>query len=388
MLRRRMEALAAESIEFWRTHGVDPEHGGFHGTLDRKGQPKEPSDKGLVQQSRHLWTFSTWYERREATPEVRAIADRSYRFIVEHMRDETDGEFYFKVSRDGQRVTEPKKQLYAESFAIYALAAYGRVFGVREALDHALRCFRSIDQRSHDAEHLGYDQSDDPGWLPPGAHKGTNTHIHLLEAFTELFRATGDGLVKRRLDELVTVTATRLFQPSGNYVHQEFLRDFTPFGPARCSYGHDIETAWLLVDAATALGRPEDPLAVDAATRMARHASDAGFDAEHGGFFEEGAVGAAPDERLKVWWVQAEALPGLWRLYRLTGEPRHLERLERTLTFIERHQRDAEFGEWYWDTHPDGAPGPRGSDKGEEWKTGYHGVRALVFTSDWLRDDP
>jgi mannobiose 2-epimerase len=303
------------------------------------------------------------------------------------MRDEKDGEYVFKVSRDGGRVVEPKKQLYAESFAIYALAAYGRVFGAEEAKALALECFRSIDQRSHDSTLLGYDQSDDPGWLSAGAHKETNTHIHLLEAFTELYRATGDHMVKERLDELVTVTATKLFQPARNYVHQEFLRDWTPFGDPRCSYGHDIETAWLLMDAAAALGRPEDAVAVDAATRMGRHASDAGFDAEHGGLFEEGPVGAPPDKTLKVWWVQAEALPGLWRLYRLTGEARHLDRLERTLTFVEQHQRDAEFGEWYWDTHPDGSPGPHGSDKGEEWKTSYHGVRALVFASDFMRDE-
>lgn len=386
-LRHRLDTLAVELIRFWRTHGEDREFGGFHGTLDRAGKPKEPTDKGLIQQSRHLWTWSTWYERREPTPEVRAIADRSYRFIVDHMRDDADGEFYFKVSRDGRTVTEPKKQLYAESFAIYALAAYGRVFASDEAKRLALACFRSIDQRSHDAEHRGYDQTNDPGWHSAGAAKETNTHIHLLEAFTELYRATGDPMVKERLDELVDVTATDLFQPSDNYVHQEFLRDFSPFGPPRCSYGHDVETAWLFMDAAAALGRPEDAVAADAATRMGRHASDVGFDPEYGGFFEEGAVGAPPDKLLKVWWVQAEALPGLWRLYRLSGEARHLERLERTLSYIETHQLDREFGELYWDTNPDGSPGPHGTDKGEEWKTSYHGVRALVFTSDFMRDE-
>jgi mannose/cellobiose epimerase-like protein (N-acyl-D-glucosamine 2-epimerase family) len=85
--------------------------------------------------------------------------------------------------------------------------------------------------------------------------------------------------------------------------------------------------------------------------------------------------------------VQAEALPGLWRLYRLTGEQRQLQRLERTLEFIELHQRDQQFGEWYWDTNPNGSRGPHRSDKGGEWKASYHGVRALVFTSDFMRDE-
>ena len=247
-----MDRLARELIDFWTSKGVDREFGGFHGTLDRQGVPKEPTDKGLIQQSRHLWTLSTWYERRDASPTVKALADDTYRFLVDHFL-EADGEFVFKVSRDGKKVTDPKKLLYAESFAIYALATYGRVFGVQVAKEQALACFRSIDKRAHDAKNLGYDQTHDPGWLAKGAHKGTNTHIHLLEAFTELVRATGDAAVRERLEELVTVTRTKLFQPEFHYVHKEFLVDWTPHGERQCSYGHDLETVWLLLDAVDAL---------------------------------------------------------------------------------------------------------------------------------------
>jgi mannobiose 2-epimerase len=386
MLRSRLDGLSTQLVGFWKTHGVDREFGGFHGTLDRAGVPKEPTDKGIVQQSRHLWTFSSWYERREPSDEIRAIADASYEFLIRHLRDPSDGEFFYKVSRDGQTVVEAKKQLYAESFAIYALATYGRVFSVQQSMQYALDCFRSIDSRSHDNDHLGYDQSDDPGWLTEGAQKETNTHIHLLEAFTALYRGTGDHMVRERLDELVTVVATKMFQSQGGYGHQEFLRDWTPFGAPMCSSGHDIETVWLLMDAATAVERAADPVVLDAAIRMGRHASDAGFDDGYGVFFEEGPPSGTPTKLAKVWWVQAEALPGLFWIERLTNEPRHLERLERTLGFIERHQRDAEFGEWYWETTSEGAVGPHGTDKGEEWKTSYHAVRATLFTSDWLAD--
>lgn len=384
MLSKRMDQLALELIEFWTSKGVDRDFGGFHGTIDRAGEPKEPTDKGLIQQSRHLWTLSTWYERRAATPEVKALADTSYRFLVDHFLD-ADGEFFFKVSRDGKKVTEPKKVLYAQSFAIYALATYGRVFGVEAAKAQALACFQSIDKRAHDAKNLGYDQTHDPGWLAEGAQKGTNTHIHLLEAFTELLRATGDAVVRERLEELVTVTRTKLFQPEFHYVHQEFLVDWTPHADRQCSYGHDLETVWLLLDAVDALGRPDDADARAAALSLGLHAAEYGFDAELGGYFEEGPPGGAPAKLSKIWWVQAEALPGLWRLYELTGDRQQLERLTATLSYIEQHQRDAEYGEWYWETNPDGSVGPRGTDKGEEWKTSYHGVRALVFTSDWMR---
>lgn len=383
-IRARLDREAERVVTFWRTHGPDREHGGFHGTLDRKGAPVAPTDKGIIQTARHLWTFSMLAARRPNTPDARALADSTYRFLIARFRDPKDGEFYFTVSRQGKLVN-PKKQLYAQSFAIYALSEYAGAFASAEAREHALRCFRSIDARSHDALHGGYDQRSDPGWMTPGAEKETNTHIHLLEAFTSLFRLTRDPLVRTRLHELARVTATKLLQPAG-YVHKEFERDFTPHAEPLVSYGHDIETAWLLLDALDALGLADDAALSGAAVRMGATSARAGFDATNGGFFEEGLAGGAPNKLEKIWWVQAEALPGLFRLYQRTGDASYLDKLERTLSFIERFQSDAEFGGWYWGVTPEGELGPRGDKKGEEWKASYHDTRALVFTSDWISE--
>lgn len=382
-LEARLEALAARLMLFWKAHGPDTEHGGIHGRHDRRGEPKLDADKGLIQQARHLWSYSTWYARRERTPEVKATADSIYAFIEAHLLDAGDGEFFYSVSRDGKRVVEPKKQLYAQSFAIFALATYAEVFGVARAGSQALACFASIDGRAHDSRNLGYDQSQDPGWLQPGAQKDTNTHIHLLEAFTALYRQSENAAVKSRLEELVKVVATRIVQ-SSNYAHQEFYADWRPHGNPVVSYGHDLETAWLLIDALDALGTPLEPQITQVATSLARHSAEHGFDAEKGGYFEEGVPGGDPMKLEKVWWVQAEALPGLWWLYRMTNDAIYLDRLERTLTWIETEQVDAEHGEWFWGITPDGDVGPRGDHKGEEWKAQYHALRATLFTADWI----
>jgi cellobiose epimerase len=379
--RARMNALAVELIAFWKKNGPDPVHGGFHGFNDRQGRPKEDAAKGLVQQTRHLWTFSNWYERREAKPEIKAVADNVYKFLVDHFLDK-DGEYFYSVSRDGKRAVDPKKQLYPQSFAIFALSTYGRVFDNKEARERALTCFRSIDKRTHDEESGGYDQSNDPGWLAPGAQKDTNTHIHLLEAFTALYRATKDATVRQRLEEMVGVVATKLVQPSG-YAHKEFYRDFRPHAQPVVSYGHDLETAWLLMDALEALGKADEKIGQIALT-LGKNSAESGFDAAEGGYYEEGVPGGAPVKLEKVWWVQAEALPGLWWLYRLSGDEVFIDRLEKTLTWIEKKQRDLEYGEWYWGIMPGGGVGSRGDHKGEEWKASYHGTRALVFTSDWI----
>jgi mannobiose 2-epimerase len=381
-VRVRLEALGAGVMDFWKAHGLDTKDGGIYGFHYRQGTPKEDADKGLIQQSRHLWSFSTWYARRERSAQIKAVADSIYQFLIAHFLDAKDGEFFYKVSRDGSKVVEPKKQLYAESFAILALATYADVFDVPEARQRALACFQSIDRRMHDAEYLGYDETQDPGWLAPGAQKDTNTHIHLLEAFTELYRSSKDETVRARLDELVKVVATRIVQPS-NYAHKEFYRDWRIHDKPVVSYGHDLETSWLLIDAMDALGASNEAVR-QVALGLGKHSAERGYDAAKGGYFEEGVPGAAPNKLEKVWWIQAEALPGLWWLYRLSNDTTYLDRLEGTLSWIETKQLDKQYGEWFWGINPDGSVSSHGDHKGEEWKAEYHALRAVLFTSDWI----
>jgi mannobiose 2-epimerase len=184
--------------------------------------------------------------------------------------------------------------------------------------------------------------------------------------------------------ELADVCVHKLLQPAG-YVHADFERDFTPVGAPLTSYGHDLETGWLLVDACRALGEyPEDVLG--GARAMGQHSAERGFDREQGGYFYAGLANQPPAMLEKVWWVEFEALPGLYWLYRLTGDQLHLRRLERTLSWLESGGHDAEFGEWYFAITPDGRVGSRGDHKGELWKASYHQLRALVFTEDWMRE--
>ncbi len=382
-LSSRLSVLAARTSSFWFEHGPDVVFGGFHGTLDRQGNPVAPDDKGLIQQARHLWMLSTWCERRGAAAELVLLAEQTYSFFKSSFVD-ADGGFVFKVSRDGTRVVDAKKQMFAESYAIYALSTYGRVFHDAEATALALDRFASIDASRHDALNGGYDQRADPGFLTAGAEKDTNTHLHLMEAFSALFEATHDPRVGTRLNELVDLFATRLRQPSG-YVHAEFKLDWALFGAPRVSYGHDLETAWLLLDAARVLGRGADEVPRSAALAIAESSAGPGFDALAGGFFEAGAVGGLADDFDKIWWVQFEAMEGLWWSYELSGDSLYLDRLGRTLDWVESTE-DLPVGEWFATTNPDGSAA--GSDyKSDEWKASYHTVRALVFLQDWIDDE-
>jgi mannobiose 2-epimerase len=381
-IQTRLDKLAMDDWAFWKAHGPDREHGGFHGTLDRRGNPIPPTDKGLIQTARHLWSTSLWYEKKERTPEVKALSDDLYRFLMKRFYDGGAGEFHFKVSRSGEPV-ETKKVLYANAFAIYALTQYARAYEVSEAGLIAHACFRALDARAHDVKFGGYDQRNDPAWLSPGAEKETNTHLHLMEAFSSLYAYGKDPVVKERLGELIQLFTTKILQKEG-YARKEFLLDWSPFGEPAVSYGHDIETAWLLVEAAESFGQPDEPTILKAALTLGSNSAEWGYDSKHGGFFEEGIPAGTPVKREKIWWIQAEALPGLYELHRLSKDAKHLDRLEKTLDFIEAHQVDREFGGWYWGALEDGRLGPRGDNKGEEWKASYHELRALVLTSEWI----
>ncbi len=382
-LRNRLQSLSRKSADFWMQHGPDREYGGFHGTLDVDGSPVAPTDKGLIQQVRHLWSLSMWYAHKESTPEVRALADGAYSFVMKHFYDPASKEFAFKVNREGS-ILEPKKILYAQSFTIYALSEYARAFSSEEAKQTALELFLAIDARAHDDAHGGYDQRNDAYWMPGESEKETNTHIHLMEAFTTLYQVTKDERVRRRLEELAQLVTHAMYQPAG-YAHKDFKLDWSLVGPPVVSYGHDIETWWLVVETAQALGRPSDPELLEPARTMGQNAVEWGYDPKLGGLFEEGPLSGTPDKTEKIWWVQAEAIAGLFKLYQRTGDEAALDHLEGTLDYVERYLLRPS-GEWLWGVLPDGSVGPKGEQLGEEWKTSYHVLRALVYTESWMSD--
>lgn len=385
-LQVQLDALLEDSMAFWLRHGPDPLTGGYHGALDRFGSPVPGAPRGLVQQSRHLWSLSAYYRHRPNAPSVRREqvkeqASKLYRYLIQTFYDSKDKEFFFRVDSEG-KVRDKNKPLYGESFAIYALAEYAAAFNSKDAERYALDCFHSIDKRSHDVKFKGYDQTGTSTWLGSGAAKDTNTHIHLMEAFTQLYVLTKNETVRARVVELLEVVEGRLMQPA-NYTFAEFAADFTPFGKPYVSYGHDIETAWLLFQTLDALGDPSEK-AREKAYALGAHAADWGFDAASGGFFEEGEVDGKPTRIEKIWWVQAEAIAGLLRLYQYRPTRKFLSMLLATTEWVQRYQRDPNEGEWYWGVLADGRLGSHRDAKSEEWKSSYHVVRSLLFTGDWL----
>lgn len=465
-LARALDELADASLQPWLDVGLDPE-GGAYGFLDRYFRPvfsqedatlgsslERRGDQSLVQQARHLFSYSLMHERRSADHRLKEYADGVYRFLRRGFgRRKNDGRgsmppdshrprpllhwvprggSYQGVEALSERLNEERGlsltppspgadfaersaespfavQLYAQGCAVYAISSYALSFDVSAAAVWARDLFLTLDEQRHDAKWGGYEQTHDAGWLslvgaPSGAHKCSDTHIHLLEALTPLCRAfPGDEVLTTRLVELSQVIATRMLQPEG-YVHPFFTRDFTPIGPPKVSYGHDLETSWLLMDALRALReggamRTHSGLFLDgleetvrgASVKMAKASIEFGWDPA-GGLFDSGrpALGtkrASVENRDKVWWAQAEALPGLYELFRNEPSDELLQKMEATVEFLTTKSWDPAGGEFFWSVDSEGNVGRRGDHKGEMWKTPYHALRACLYTSGWIRAD-
>ena len=276
-----------------------------------------------------------------------------------------------------------KNHVYGQAFAIFGLAAYARAFHDRAARLRALDLFELIDLRARDRRHRGYHEAftenltaarDDSSVGPPGL-KSMNTHLHLLESFTELYRATGDSIVRDRISELLSLCVEKIVDHKVGSAHLYFTDKWKPIGPRTSSYGHDIEMSWLMTESARFLGLSGDETIRFAALALVDHTLRHGFDRERGGGYHEGPfTGPAADKNV-VWWVQAEMLVGLLNAFQLTGNAEHRKRFLQQAEFVRDHLFDREYGEWL---HTIGEDGRISGEKAGEWRDPYHQSRACL----------
>lgn len=385
--------------EFWRTRAVDLRHGGYRTSFDAQGQPVDEQEKYLLAQTRLLWTFS---QLAAATGDqsLLDLATYGYDYLTTHFHDATHGGWYWKTHLDG-RVKDPAKLAYGQSFAIYALAAYGRIAKSQEAVDAARSTFDALHVHSADVLRGGYYENLNRDWSPAQGQwsgsdrKSLDIHMHLLECYTELTKATESDVHRRRLAEVRELLLDRMIDPATGAGGNQYDLAWNPVEPividrtwiaergvldddrtvaTTTSYGHNLELGWLLVRADQVLGLP---LRTDAAVvqRLADHALEFGYDSAHGGVFREGPPAGPASDRDKEFWQNSEALVGFLEGYRLVGDPRYLDAFEGTWRFVSRHMIDP-AGEWRIRTTEDGAV--LDGALGNQWTGGYHTCRAAI----------
>jgi mannobiose 2-epimerase len=384
--RRCRQILQASIIDFYLPACVDRAHGGYLEAL-RDGKFAPTGERFLVLQARQLWFFSTLAADGPHQEAARAAARSGFDFVEGKFRDRAHGGYFAKVS-DAGTPTDRRKHVYLQAFALYGLAAYHRASGDRAALAAAQDLFRTLEEKCHDAAHGGYAEFFREDWRPitdprepsyvgAAGTRTFNTHLHVLEAQAELYRVWPDPLVRRRLEELLAINTLTVRLPEHGCNVDGFTPDWQPLrtpGNLRASYGHDVEAAWLCLDAARALGRPP-ALLRGWAEGLVGYSLRHGYDRGRGGFYYSGPLGRDADDTKKEWWVQAEALVTLLELYRLTGRPDYYARFARTLDFVEQHQVAKEGG-WWATRQADGSPA--GTSRTSMWQGAYHSGRSML----------
>ena len=374
--------LVTNILPYWMNRMVDEEYGGFHGRRDGYDHLDLKADKGIILNTRILWTFShAAYILRDNN--YKRVADRAYQYITRYFIDSKFRGVYWMVNFEGTPVAT-KKQVYAQAFATYAFAEYFKVSGKKESLEHAIDLFHLIEKHSFDQKENGYLEAFDREWKlledlrlsdkDANEKKTMNTHLHVLEAYTSLYRIWKDAFLAKQLRNLILVFRDKIISTNKHF--NLFFDEHWNVKSHEISFGHDIEGSWLLFEAAEVL---EDENLINEIKNlclaMVEETLRQGFD-EDGGLMNE-----ANDKGLvdgdKHWWPQAEALVGLVNAWQLSANDKYLEAAIRTWRFIQTKLVDKEYGEWYWRVDRSGVVN-RDEDKSGPWKCPYHNGRAML----------
>lgn len=386
--------LLGNLLPFWRERSVDSVHGGFIGEMDNDGAVRVDAPKGLILNSRILWSFAAAYRRLGQERDL-TLARRAYEYLVHRFRDPDRGGFFWRLDASGQVVDDSKK-IYGQAFCIYALSELHLATGESEALEEARKTLGLIERHAHDDKHGGYIETLARDWSATAdlrlsdkdmdVAKSMNNHLHVLEAYTNLYRIWQDPKVAERLRELIDLFDRYILgQTAAGFHLQHFFDEDWKVCSEAYSYGHDIEAAWLLTEAAEVLGDEKRLASVrKRAAELARSVVDEAVDPE-GGLAYEGCDGEVIDSS-REWWCQAEAVVGFWQAFQLTGEARFAEAAERVWGFIDGRVADRENGEWFWRVFADGSRDD-GEPKVSEWKGPYHNIRMCLEMLQRIDDE-
>ncbi|MFY9150507.1 MAG: AGE family epimerase/isomerase [Prolixibacteraceae bacterium] len=370
-------------LPFWSGKMIDHQYGGFYGRIDGNDQLIPTADKGGILNARILWSFSSVY-LQEKNPLYLEMANRAKACILEHFFDPEFGGTYWTISFDGKPV-DTKKQIYSQAFFIYAFTEHYRASGDKSSLNTAIELFRMIENRSFDRQLNGYFEAYSRDWnlledlrlseKDANEKKTMNTHLHILEAYTNLYRVWKDDELGKQLRNLILIFTEKIVNRKTKHLDLFFDENWNPKGEI-ISYGHDIEAAWLIDEAARVLGDQELLDEVQFICVGIAKAACEGLQPDGSIVYEkDNSTGHLDKDR--HWWGQAEAVVGFLNAWELTGDKNWLTKAEMNWKYISENLIDREKGEWFWSVSDDGIAN-RTEDKAGFWKCPYHNSRMCL----------
>ena len=378
-LQETAEVLKDNILDFWL--GLRDPRGGFYGEVRASGEIVPDAPRGVILNARIIWAFAAAY-RRLRHPAYLAAAEAARDWFLDHFFDPEYSGVYWSVTAAGEPL-ESKKQLYAQGFAIYGLSELYKATHDARTLEAAIDLFRMTEAHFADPENGGYLEALARDFQPLAdmslsahdinADKTMNSHLHLMEGYANLYQVWADPSLKSALEHLIELTCTRIMGPDG-HLQLYFRRDWRVL-PGAVSYGHDIETSWLLLECALATRDFAVVNRVRASAAALGRAGNEGLLPDGSMLYEKLPDGTVDDSR--QWWVQAETVVGNLWLWKYQGEMAAADRAIACWNYIRDHLVDRKKGEWYWAVLPDGKP-DLASPKAGFWKCPYHNARMCL----------
>jgi cellobiose epimerase len=380
--RHEVEEELRSVLDWWMENMIDLEHGGFCATVSNNNIPGI-ADKGVVLNSRILWAFSAAYNfyRKE---EYFQMAQRAFDYLKKYFIDEHLGGVYWSVDVDG-KVSDGRKQIYGLAFCIYGLSEYYKASANDEALVLAKSLFLHIEEYSWDKKNSGYIEAFTREWnaisdlrlseKDANERKTMNTHLHIIEAYANLYTVWPDDFLRDRIEMLLVLFSRHIINNNTHHLNL-FMDDEWNVRSSLVSFGHDIEAAWLLLECAEAIRHPDH---IDHYKKIAVQLAIAtieGIDTNDGGLWYEYEPAKVQWIKQKHWWPQAEAMVGFFNAYQLTADEKFLQHSVNCFGFVRQYLKDKTNGEWFWGIEAGGNVMEK--EKAGFWKCPYHNSRACI----------
>lgn len=377
MVQEVKDHLCNKIIPFWKRLR-DDEHGGYYGYMDFDLKVDRQAVKGCILNSRITWFFANAYTLLKDESLLKE-ARHGYEFMRDCCMDKENGGIFWSMTYDG-KPEDSTKHTYNQAFAIYALSSYYEASGDKEALAMAYDLFHVIEERCTDA--LGYkeafnlrfeevenDKLSENGVI---AEKTMNTLLHVFEGYTELYRVDHNPEVKAKLEWIMDTFADHMYNPELHRQEVFFDRAYHTLIDLH-SYGHDIETAWLIDRGVQVIGEARyaekmTPITKDLTAQIYKTAFN-GHSLHNE--CERGVVNTS-----RIWWVQAETVVGFLNGYQMDPlKKEYLEAARAEWAYIQEHLIDSRpDSEWFWEVDIEGKPTSR-KPIVEPWKCPYHNGR-------------
>ena len=369
-------------LDYWSKNSVDKEQGGFYGSVNTKNIPDAKSPKGIVLNSRILWAFSATY-RYTKDPSSLTLATRAFEYIVDHFLDHEHGGVFWSVDNKG-KMLDGRKQIYGLAFCLYGMTEYYKVTGDGMALHIAKDLFDYIERFSFDKAQGGYIEALTRDWVSMddlrlsekdnNEKKTANTHLHIVEAYANLYMVWPDKLLKEKIIGLLDIFDKYLINKENHHLNL-FMNENWELRSSLQSFGHDIEASWLLQECAEI---SNDKMQLDRYRKLALHMANASVEGldNDGGLWYEYDPATEHLIKEKHWWPQAEAMIGFFNAYQLTADEAYLHRSMNSWQFVKQFIKDHKNGEWFWGINEDYSIMEK--EKAGFWKCPYHNSRACI----------